>query len=127
MAIATHLPPPVMIESTPALAFITHILCWSCGMYFSAARTSENDQGSINFASKTTPGCSTIPPRGGAAPRRAGCGAPRPPLHLRNDGPSVATNPRPMGGLGQGANLDEEIVGEALRLGPAAFRAPQPK
>jgi len=33
------------------LAATTHILCWSCGMYFSAAVSSENDQGSINLAS----------------------------------------------------------------------------
>ena len=31
----------------------THILCWSCGMYFSAAASSENDQGSMDLASNT--------------------------------------------------------------------------
>src|SRR5512132_874497 len=47
MVISTHLPPPVIIESTAALAFMTHILCWSCGMYFSAATSSENDQAAL--------------------------------------------------------------------------------
>src|SRR4029077_20135721 len=48
-----HLPPPVMIESTEVLRWVTHILCWTWAMYFSAAASSENDQGSINLASKT--------------------------------------------------------------------------
>jgi len=34
-----------MIESTDSLALVTHILCCSCGMYFSAAPSSENDHG----------------------------------------------------------------------------------
>ena len=42
-------------------------------MYFSAATTSENDQGSMNFASKTTPVCSTIPSRVAAIQRITGC------------------------------------------------------
>src|SRR5215469_14938816 len=70
MVICTHLAPPVIMESTAALAFMTHILCWSWGMYFSAATSSENDQGSMNFASKTTPVCSTIPSRAAAIQRR---------------------------------------------------------
>ncbi len=42
-------------------------------MYFSAAITSENDQGSMNFASKTAPVCSTIPSRVAAIQRITGC------------------------------------------------------
>jgi hypothetical protein len=38
-------------ESAAILALVTHMLCWSCGMYFSAANSSENDQGSMNLAS----------------------------------------------------------------------------
>ena len=29
VAISTHLPPPVIIESTAAVALVTHMLCWS--------------------------------------------------------------------------------------------------
>ena len=47
--ISTHLPPPVMIESTAVRAATTHILCCSCGMYFAAAASSENDHGSMNL------------------------------------------------------------------------------
>src|SRR5215472_14366970 len=42
-----------MTESTALLAATTHMLCCSCGMYFSAAASSENDHGSMNLASNT--------------------------------------------------------------------------
>src|SRR5262245_14345119 len=61
MATSTHLPPPVMMESTEVRKWVTHMLCWTCAMYFSAAASSENDQGSINLASKTACVPSTIP------------------------------------------------------------------
>src|SRR6516164_5095311 len=41
MVISTHLPPPVMMESTAVREAITHMLCWSCAMCFSAAPSSE--------------------------------------------------------------------------------------
>src|SRR5262245_4266117 len=63
MATSTHLPPPVMMESTELLRWVTHMLCWTCAMYFSAAAFSENDQGSINLASNTACMPSTIPSR----------------------------------------------------------------
>src|SRR5215831_20026476 len=63
IVISTHLPPPVMIDNTEALRWVTHMLCWSWGVYFSAADSSENDQGSMNFASKTAPAPSTMPSR----------------------------------------------------------------
>src|SRR5207302_3846606 len=53
IVISTHLPPPVMIESTEVRKWVTHILCWTWAMYFSAAASSENDQGSMNLASNT--------------------------------------------------------------------------
>jgi hypothetical protein len=42
-------------HSTAFLVATTHMLCCSCAMYFSAAASSENAQGSMNFASKTAP------------------------------------------------------------------------
>ena len=36
-------------------ALVTHMLCCSCGIYFSAAASSEKAQGSMNLASKTAP------------------------------------------------------------------------
>src|SRR5438309_7594899 len=106
MVISTHLPPPVIIESTAALAFMTHILCWSCGMYFSAATSSENDHGSMNLASKTAPVCSTIPSRVAAIQHHRVLD---PLLHLRNDVPAIAFKPMPIEGLGHEAKLDDEI------------------
>src|SRR5215831_15044541 len=63
IVISTHLPPPVMIDSTASRECVTHILCWTWAMYFSAAASSENDQGSMNLASKTAPVPSTSPSR----------------------------------------------------------------
>src|SRR6516162_4479181 len=63
IAISAHLPPPVMIESTEVRRWVTHMLCWSCGMYFSAAASSEKDHGSMNLDSNTASVPSTIPSR----------------------------------------------------------------
>src|SRR5262249_29440037 len=73
MAISTHLPPPVMMESTEVRKWVTHMLCWTCAMYFSAAASSENDQGSMNLASKTASVPSTIPSRVAAIQGIAEC------------------------------------------------------
>src|SRR5215813_10393389 len=63
IVISTHLPPPVIIESTDVLRWVTHMLCWSWAIYFSAAASSENDHGSMNLDSKTAPVASTVPSR----------------------------------------------------------------
>ena len=73
MVISTHLPPPVMTESTAALRATTHMLCCSWAMCFSAAASSENDHGSMNLASNTAPVASTRPSRVAAIHRSAGC------------------------------------------------------
>src|ERR1700738_4047301 len=71
--ISTHLPPPVMMDSTAAVALVTHILCWTWAICFSAAASSENDQGSMNFASNTAPEPSTAPSSVAAIQRITGC------------------------------------------------------
>ena len=53
-------------------ALVTHMLCCICAMCFSAAASSENDQGSMNFASNTASGSSTIPSK--VAPKKGGIG-----------------------------------------------------
>src|SRR6266446_3778783 len=63
MVTSTHFPPPVMIDSTELRKWVTHILCWTWAMYFSAAASSENDHGSMNLASNTASTPSTIPSR----------------------------------------------------------------
>src|SRR5262249_40183215 len=73
IVISTHLPPPVMIESTEVLKWVTHILCWSWAIYFSAAASSENDHGSMNLASNTASVPSTIPSRVAAIQSMAEC------------------------------------------------------
>ena len=67
------LPPPVITDSTAVLASITHILCCSCGMYFSAGISSENDHGADwDRSSIRSPsaagrgrGAHTVPAQGG--------------------------------------------------------------
>src|SRR5262245_55110952 len=73
MATSTHLPPPVMIDSTELLRWVTHMLCWTCATYFSAAASSENDQGSMNLASNTASVPSTMPSRVAAIQGIAEC------------------------------------------------------
>ena len=63
MVISTHLSPPVMIDKTADRAAITHALCCSCAMCFSAAASSEKVQGRVNLASNTAPLPSTLPSR----------------------------------------------------------------
>jgi hypothetical protein len=38
MVISTHLPPPVMIDSTAARQCVTHILCWTCCLIQNGSR-----------------------------------------------------------------------------------------
>src|SRR5262245_5113534 len=70
---STHLPPPVMIDSTDVLKWVTHMLFLSCAIYFSAAACSENDQGSINLASNTASIPSTMPSKVAAIQEMAEC------------------------------------------------------
>src|SRR5215831_15631800 len=71
--ISTHLPPPVMMDSTAERRWVTHMLCWSWAMYFSAAASSENDHGSMNLVSNTASIPSTTPSRVAAIHGMAEC------------------------------------------------------
>ena len=73
MVSSTHLPPPAMMDSVAVRALATHMLCWSCAMYFCAAPSSENDHGSMNLDSNTAPVPSTIPSKVAAKNRMTGC------------------------------------------------------
>src|SRR5262249_40220395 len=70
---STPSPPPVTTERAASLALVTHILCWSCAIYFSAAASSENDHGSMNLASNTAPLPATMPSRVAPNHRSTGC------------------------------------------------------
>ena len=123
MPISTHLPPPVMIESTDSLALVTHMLCCSWGMYFSAAPSSENDHGSMNLASNTAPVASTMPSRVAAIQRTTGCCTRRwTPVRTW---PVLRSNQTAIEGLGHDAELDDEVAGEVLGLDLAALFPPQ--
>src|SRR3982751_2106664 len=110
MVISTHLPPPVIMESTAIRECVTHMLCWSWAMYFSAADSSENDHGSMNFDSKTAPVSSTTPSRVAAIQtieawylRHWRCPTRR---------PDVFFKPEAVQALGHETELNDEIVGQ---------------
>src|SRR5262245_2332596 len=62
-----------MIESTELRRWVTHMLCWTWAMYFSATASSENDHGSMNLASNTASVPSTMPSRVAAIHGMAEC------------------------------------------------------
>ena len=93
-------------------------------MCFSAAASSENDHGSMNFASNTASGSSTMPSRVAAIQR---CyRVLNPALDVGDDPPGVALVPSPVERLGGDAELDDEVVAEVFGLGLAALFLPQP-
>src|ERR1700746_658783 len=98
-----------MIESTAARAAVTHMLCWSCAICFSAAASSEKFHGSMNLASNTAPIASTIPSR--VAAIHFVDGMKDLPLHVRDHSPGVLFVPAPVQVLGHSAELDQEVGG----------------
>ena len=113
-----------MIERTaPIGAATTHILCCSCGIYFSAAASSENDQGSMNLASKTAPLASTRPSSVAAIQREPGVPDMR--LHIRDHLTCISLVPASVQFLGNRPKLYNEVAREVLRLDLAAFLPPQ--
>src|SRR5215813_7850163 len=96
IAISTHFPPPVMIESTEVRRWVTHMLCWSWAMYFSAAASSENDQGSMNLASNTASESSRHSWNGGVFD---------PALHIAHPAAGMAFIQGPVEVLGGGPEL----------------------
>src|SRR5258708_213374 len=109
IVISTHLPPPVMIDRTELLRWVTHMLCWTWAVYFSAAASSENDHGSMNLASNTASVPSTMPSRVAAIQGMAEC------LTWRcnvGDAPAgVAFVPGPVEFLSGGPELHNEVPG----------------
>jgi hypothetical protein len=91
IVISTHLPPPVMIDRTEVLKWVTHMLCWTWAMYFAAAVSSENDHGSMNLESKTAAVASTVPSRVAIIQGMAECLTTA--LDVGDPSPSVALEP----------------------------------
>ena len=114
-----------MTESTAVLAATTHMLCCSCGIYFSAAASSENDHGSMNLASNTAPLASTRPSRVAAIHRSAGWRTLS--LDVGDDLPGIGLVPAAVKLLGGQAELDDEVAGEVLRLDLAPLFPPKAK
>ena len=92
-------------------------------MCFSAAPSSENDHGSMNLASNTTPLPATITVKRRPHPLQHRVTEPM--LNAFNDLPSLALIAVPVEGFGREAELDDEVAGKVLRLGLAALLAPK--
>src|ERR1700722_4340421 len=109
IVISIHLPPPVMIDSAADRALVTHMLCCSCAMCFSAAASSENVDQPVQ--------------------RRRQISMDRvldPALDVGDGSPGIALVPSPVQRLGGDTELDDEIVAQVLRFGLAALFLPQP-
>ena len=123
MVISTHLPPPVMIESTAFLGVghphvvleLRHVLL---GRPFLRERPRQHELGLEHRA-----GCLNHPVKR--------CRHPldhrmlHPPLDVLDGLPGVALVPVAIELLGHDPELDDEIVGEVLRLDLAALLPPQ--
>ena len=122
IVISTHLPPPVMIDSTEVRRWVTHMLCWSWAMYFSAAASSENDQGSMNLASNTASVALHDAVEGRRHPRNGRMLDPA--LDVGDPPAGVALVPGAVELLGRGPELHDEVAGQVLRLGLAPLLPP---
>src|SRR3954469_14461099 len=97
-----------MIDKTDCFDPTTHMLCWSCAMCFSAAASSENAQGSMNFASNTASVRSTRPSSVAAIQERIG--VLHPALDVLEDLTGVRLVPAPIQRFGHDAELDDEVA-----------------
>ena len=124
LVISTHFPPPVMIDSTADRALATHILCCSWAICFSAARLLRERPGQHEL---------------GLEHRAAGVdqavqrrrhpfmdGMQDPPLHVLDGVAGIALVPAPVEVLGDGAELDDQVVGQIFRLDLPSLLAPEP-
>jgi hypothetical protein len=94
-----------MMDNTEVLRWVTHMLCRTWAMYFSAAASSENDHGRMNLASNTASVPSTIPSRVATIQLEIG------------DAPiGVALIPGPIELLRGGLKLDDKVARQVLRL-----------
>ena len=92
-------------------------------MYFSAAPSSENDQGSMNLASKTAPVPSTIP--SSVAAIQANCRVPDQALDVPDRSAGIALVPGPVEVFGGSPELHDEVAGKVLWLSLAPFLPPE--
>ena len=102
----------------------THMLCWSCGMYFAAAASSEKYQGSMNFDFEHRAVRLNAAVRRGASQRTVGwrtCF-----WTSLMTSPVLASYQRRFRSLGDQAELHGEVPREVLRLDLAALLSPQP-
>ena len=123
MVISTHLPPPVMIDSTAVREAVTHMLCCSWAMCFSAAAFLRERPRQHELGLEDRAGPLDHAVEGGRHPAldRMKHLA----LHLGDDLAGIAFVPVPVEVLGHGAELDDQVIREVLRLDLAALFPPK--
>ena len=108
-----------MIESTPALALVTHMLCCSCGIYFSAAPFLGEAPGQHELGLKDGSGSFDPAVEGGR--QIADQRVPDAFLDVGDHLAGVAFKPMPVEVFGDPPELDNEVSGQVLGLGFAAL------
>src|SRR4029077_7349971 len=108
------------------------MLCWSCGMHFATAASSENDQGSMNLASKTASVASTRPSRVAPIHLRIGCRTRRgprmmadPELDVDDGGTGICLVPVSVQFLSGSAELHDKVTRQVLRFDLPTFFPPK--
>ena len=113
-----------MIDSTAVREAVTHMLCCSWAMCFSAAAFLRERPGQHELGLEDRPGLLDH------AVERSGHPLldrmKHPPLHLGDDLAGIALVPVPVELLGHGAELDDQVVREVLWLDLAALFPPKP-
>jgi len=111
------------MDSTAALALVTHILCCSCGMYFSAAASSENEPGQHELGLEHGPATLNHSIKSGRHPAQDWML--HVPLNVRDHRTGVALVPEPVQVLRNEPELDDEVGRQVLGFRFAPFLAPE--
>src|SRR5262249_19868275 len=122
IAISTHLPPPVMIESTEVRRWVTHMLCWMRHVFFGGCLFREGPR-QHELGLKDRLGDVHDSVEGGHHPRN--CRMPDLALHVSDLPAGVALVPGAIEFLSCPPELHDEVARQVLRLGLASFFAPQ--
>jgi hypothetical protein len=99
------------------------MLCCSCGIYFSAAASSERRQHELGFEYRLGALYAAI--KRSAHPAKHGMADL--PLNIRNNLPCIGLVPAPIEVFGDYPQLDDKIAGQIRRFGLAALFAPEPQ
>ena len=125
MVISTHLPPPVMIDSTAVLDGSDPHVVLQLGHVLFGRRFLRERPGQHELGLEHRAGALDHAVEGRRHP--ALDRVKHLPLHLGDDLAGIALVPVPVEVLGHGAELDDQVAREVLRLDLAALLPPEPE